>query len=121
MEKHDMATAALVLTSTADEASASRLARTLVEEGLAACVTRSAVRSTYRWEEATAAAPVAPADMAVCDEDEVLLVVKTAGHLVERLEKRLLELHPYACPEFVVVEASHVEPRFLAWLTAACA
>ena len=30
-------------------------------------------------------------------------------------------LGPPARPEFVVVEASHVEPRFLAWLTAACA
>lgn len=131
--------AILVLTTTADEASALQLSRSLVEEGLAACVTRTAVRSVYRWdqsgsgdqpasgsgqdtaaEQESAASSNAAKDWPVCDEAEVLLVIKSAKVCRERLEARLLELHSYDCPEFVVVEPAHVEARYLAWLLAAC-
>ena len=39
----------VVLTTTGDDESAARLARALVEERLAACVTRIGARSVYRW------------------------------------------------------------------------
>lgn len=109
-EAEDPGGAVLVLTTTADEASASRLARTLVEEGLAACVTRTAVRSVYRWEEAAAK---------VCEEDEVLLLVKTAASRVVELEARLLELHPYSCPEVIRIAPEHVDTGYLSWLLSA--
>ncbi|MFN2376015.1 MAG: divalent-cation tolerance protein CutA [Candidatus Binatia bacterium] len=114
-EAEERGGAVLVLTTTADEASASRLARTLVEEGLAACVTRTAVRSVYRWEEG--AAPAAGAK--VCEEDEVLLLVKTAASRVVELEARILELHPYSCPEVIRIAPEHVEAGYLSWLISA--
>ena len=50
------------------------------------------------------------------DTGEVLMVAKTlAGHLHE-LEQRLLELHPYDTPQFVVLDVDHVEQRYLDWL-----
>lgn len=105
--------AVLVLTSVGDDEAAGRLARLLVQENLAACVTRSAGKSVYRWEAGTERAP---RDMALCEDDEVTLVIKTSRSRVPALEGRLREVHPYECPEFVVVEASHVEARYLAWL-----
>lgn len=113
-ESEDREGAVVVLTTTADDASAARLARILVEEGLAACVTRTPVRSVYRWEEG--AEPGAGAKL--CEEEEVLLLVKTAASRVVELESRLLELHPYSCPEVIRIAAGNVNAGYLAWLLA---
>jgi len=107
--------ALLVLTSVGDDESAARLARLLVEENLAACVTRSAAKSVYRWEATSSSAP---REMGICEEDEVMLVVKTSHARVADVETRLRQVHPYACPEIVVVEPVHVEARYLGWLLA---
>lgn len=111
----NVAGAVLVLTSTGDEESARLLSWALVEENLAACVTRSAVRSVYRWEEGGGKRP---RDMAVCDDQEVLLVVKTSRARLDDVQRRILELHRYACPEVVAVEVDRVDARYLAWLLA---
>lgn len=107
--------AVLVMTSVGDDAAARRLALALVGENLAACVSRSAVRSVYRWEDAL---PVPPREMAVCEDEEVLLLVKTSASRLADVEKRILELHPYACPEVVAIDADRVEGRYLDWLLA---
>ena len=106
MSRKNDGEAVVVLTTTADDESARTLARSLVEERLAACVTRVPVRSTYRWEK-------------ICEDEEVLLVIKTARERASELERRVLELHPYECPELVVLTPEHVEASYLAWLIAA--
>jgi len=98
----------LVLTTIDDGVRAEVLARTLVQEGLAACVTRSRVASTYRWRGAVESA------------DEELLLIKTAADVREALCKRLGELHGYDVPEIVAVEPSFVAEPYLAWLLDAC-
>lgn len=107
--------AVLVLTSAGDDDTARRLALALVGENLAACVTRSAVRSVYRWQDGDV---VPPRDMAVCEEAEVLLLVKTSRARLAGVERRILELHPWACPEVIAIDTERVEPRYLAWLLA---
>lgn len=84
---------------------AAALARTLVEEGLAACGNVvPGLRSIYRWEGR------------IHDEPEALLVLKTRGERFEALSRRIVELHPYDVPEVLRlgVEAGH-EP-YLAWI-----
>ena len=84
-------------------------------------VTRSAVKSVFRWEPADAGDTTRPAaKLRVVEEPEVLLVIKTSRARVAELEKRLLELHPYQCPELIRIEPEHVEEKYLAWLVAAC-
>lgn len=68
------------------------LARKLVEERAAACVTLLAGRSIYRWEGA------------VCEEPETTLMIKVSAEATEALVRRLGELHPYDVPEIVVLE-----------------
>jgi periplasmic divalent cation tolerance protein len=115
----DEGRALVVMTTAADDEAARTLARTLVEEGLAACVTRLPVRSVYRWEAAREGETPKPArEMAVCEDAEVLLLVKTAAGLRERVERRVKELHSYECPELVAIEPAHVEAGYLAWLLA---
>jgi periplasmic divalent cation tolerance protein len=115
MGKPEIPGAAIVLTTAGDDDSAAKLARTLVDEGLAACVSRTPVRSVYRWEEGKPAR-----EARVVDEAEVLLVIKTTSSKVAALEARILELHSYSCPEVVVLTPEHVEPRYLAWLLETC-
>ncbi|HXC52682.1 MAG TPA: divalent-cation tolerance protein CutA [Candidatus Limnocylindrales bacterium] len=111
----------VVLTTTADDESAGRLARALVEERLAACVTRMAAQSVYRWQKTDAGDPATgPASSEVCEESEVLLLIKSARSRKHELEQRILELHSYECPEIVVLEPQSVAPRYRAWLLAAC-
>lgn len=98
----------VVLCTAGDDTSAQALARTLVEERLAACVSRAPVQSTYRWKEA------------VVSDGEVLLVIKTATSLWPRVQQRIRELHSYECPEIVAVTAADVDADYMAWLLAAC-
>ena len=72
------------LCTTPDEASALRIARTLVEERLAACVNViPKVTSVYRWEGR------------VQENDEWLLIIKSAATVdEERLKKWLAEVRP---------------------------
>jgi periplasmic divalent cation tolerance protein len=97
----------MVFSTCPDEAVAARIARTLVEERLAACVNRvAAVRSTYAWEGA------------IQDDAEVLLVIKTRPERFEALAERLKGLHPYELPEIVAVPVVAGSAPYLAWLTA---
>jgi periplasmic divalent cation tolerance protein len=95
----------VVLTTCPDDAVAARIARELVESGLAACVNRvGAVNSTYRWQGA------------IQDEPEVLLVIKTLSSRYSELEMRLKSFHPYDVPEIIAPPVTHGSAEFLAWL-----
>lgn len=105
-----MIEARLVLSTCADRASAETLARTLVEERLAACVNLvPGVHSIYRWQGQVEAA------------DEILLVIKTTSARVDALTLRLAELNAYEVPEVIVVEPAGGAAPYLAWLAAAVA
>jgi periplasmic divalent cation tolerance protein len=85
---------------------AAAVARTLVEERLAACVNIvPAVRSIYRWESA------------IHDEAEVLAIVKTTAARVVAMRERLVELHPYDVPEALELSVAGGHPPYLAWVT----
>jgi periplasmic divalent cation tolerance protein len=102
-----MAATILCISTCPDAKTAEHIARTLVEERLAACVNRvTGVASTYRWQGV------------VHDDAEVLLLIKTTRSRFERLRARLLELHPYAVPELIALEIGAGSPAYLDWLAA---
>ena len=85
----------LILTTMPDDDRAADLARTLVEERLAACVNvHGPMTSTYRWQGRVEV------------EAERQLAIKTTRANRVALEARLRALHPYEVPEFVVVDAT---------------
>jgi periplasmic divalent cation tolerance protein len=94
----------VVLTTLGADTDAAALARTLVQEGLAACVNVLPVMtSVYRWK-------------GVVEQDrEQQLVIKTARAGLPALQARLRELHPYELPEFLVLSASGSE-AYLGWI-----
>nr|PZN81111.1 MAG: divalent-cation tolerance protein CutA [Pseudomonadota bacterium] len=97
----------LVLSTCPDETVASRIARQLVEEKLAACVNRlTPVRSTYSWKGR------------IEDEPEVLLIIKTTAARYGELELRLKALHPYEVPEIIALPIVRGSGSYLEWLAA---
>lgn len=71
---------------TAPRDAASELARTLVDERLAACVNTVDCESVYRWEGDVVA------------DDETILLAKTTDDRYDDLAARVVELHPYDVP-----------------------
>jgi periplasmic divalent cation tolerance protein len=99
--------ARVVLTTAATPEEANRLARTLVEERLAACATLiPAVQSIYHWQGQVESAT------------ETLLLLKTGPDQLAALEARLHQLHSYQTPEFLVLGVEAASQRYLDWLQA---
>ena len=95
----------VVLVTCPDAEKAAAIGRTVVEERLAACVNMvPGLRSIYVWEGK------------VCDDAEVLCLIKTRRALFERLRARLLTLHPYEVPEVIALPLAAADGRYLAWL-----
>jgi periplasmic divalent cation tolerance protein len=99
--------ARIVLTTCANHDEANRLARTLVEEHLAACATLiPAVQSIYHWQGKVESAT------------ETLLLLKTGPDQLAALQARLIELHSYQTPEFLVLPVESGSAPYLEWLQA---
>ena len=97
--------AVIVLTTLGADADAAGLARTLVEEQLAACVNVLPVMtSTYRWKGT------------VEQDREQQIVIKTLASRLPVLEARLKELHPYEVPEFLVLPVAGGSDAYLRWV-----
>lgn len=92
-----------VTAGSADEAD--RLARSLVDERLAACVNRiKSVQSVYRWQGK------------VEQSEEELLIIKTSRDRFAALEKRVRELHSYSVPEVIALPVIEGSGAYLKWL-----
>ena len=97
--------AVIVLTTIGADADGDALARTLVEERLAACVNvLPPMRSVYRWKGEVQA------------DAERQLIIKTKAERVEALQARLSQLHPYELPEFLIVPCGGGSEGYLAWI-----
>jgi periplasmic divalent cation tolerance protein len=97
----------LVLTTAPAGERAELLARTLVDEHLAACVNvYPPMVSVYRWRGALER------------DSEQQIVIKTTSARVPDLRARLSGLHPYELPELLVLQVSDGSPAYLAWVAA---
>ncbi|MFC6906340.1 divalent-cation tolerance protein CutA [Halalkalicoccus tibetensis] len=89
---------------TAPTDAAPALARTLVEERLAACVNRVPCESTYRWEGE------------VVESEEVILLAKTTDGRFSELVERVEAEHPYETPCIERFDEEAVLPAFAEWI-----
>ena len=102
-----MSEAVLVLSTAPDDESTDALARTLVEERLAACVNvLPAMTSIYRWQGT------------VERSSERQLIIKTTRSRLSALCRRFVELHSYAVPEFIVMDIPSGSSDYLDWIAA---
>src|SRR2546426_59959 len=100
----DMTDLILVLT-TAPEDEAEMLARTLVEEHLAACVNVQAPMTSVYWWKGK-----------IERDAESQIVIKTTRARLDALAARLAELHSYELPELLVVPVLWGTEGYLAWV-----
>lgn len=97
--------ALLVITTLPDEDSARRVAATLVERRLAACVNiLPAGTSVYEWQGE------------IHEDPEHVLLIKTTEDRYPQLQAALLELHPYELPEIVAAQITRGLPKFIQWI-----
>src|SRR5216110_977690 len=107
MERKGPHSTRLVLTNLPDRASAERLADTLIEKRLAACVNILApCRSVYRWKNA------------VQHDEEHPMLIKTTAERYPALEQAIRAGHPYELPEIIAVPIERGLPAYLQWVAA---
>jgi periplasmic divalent cation tolerance protein len=95
----------VVLNTCASAEEAERLARSLVDDRLAACVTLiHPVRSFYRWQGA------------VADSVEWLLVIKTSRTLFAGLRAAIESAHSYEVPEILALPVIEGSTNYLSWI-----
>jgi periplasmic divalent cation tolerance protein len=83
-----------------------QVAKTLLENKLAACVNLlSSIRSLYTWEGQ------------ICDDQEVLLIVKSRAELfTDQLVPTVQAIHPYEVPEIIALPIAMGSHRYLSWI-----
>ena len=95
----------VVLSACASSEEADKVARTLVEKKLAACVNiLPAVRSIYRWKGA------------IEDDQETLLLIKSSRALFGELRAEIQKLHSYEIPEAIAIPIVDGLERYLEWM-----
>lgn len=96
----------IILTTVDSEELASKLASELVEGRLAACINIfSPVRSVYRWKDT------------VCDDREMVLMIKTSAHLFNEVRDYIRRNHTYDLPEVIALPIATGDEHVLEWLT----
>lgn len=98
------ATHCIVLTTTASEEEAERLALQIVDARLGACVQVHALKSVYRWKGE------------VCAEAEWQLAIKTPQARFDALAQFIAAHHGYETPEIVQIPITAGSAAYLRWV-----
>ena len=95
----------LVYCTVPDNGTAQEIAKTIVNERLAACANILPPMQSFYWWEGK-----------IDSAEEHILIAKTRSELFERLRARIQSLHPYSCPCIIAlpIEAGHAP--FLNWI-----
>jgi len=97
--------ALLMISTTGSEKEAHRVARSLVEERLAACANViPGVRSFFFWEGR------------LCQEKEALILVKTMNSKAKKIMDRIKKIHNYDVPEIIFFRVDKAEKNYLKWV-----
>ena len=96
---------AVVMTTVGSDEQAGRIAETLVQDGLAACVNIvRRVRSIYRWKGE------------LWDDEEHLLLIKTREALFGEVRDAIRRVHTYELPEVICVPMTQADERVREWI-----
>jgi periplasmic divalent cation tolerance protein len=96
----------ILVVSTADTLElAQKIAWALVENHEAACVNIvPKIRSVYRWEGK------------IAEDEEFLLLIKSAEEEFEAVRSRIRSIHSYQIPEIIALPITAGDANYLAWL-----
>jgi len=97
----------VVLVTAPNLKTARRLSQAILTARLAACVNLVPQLESHYWWQGK-----------LHQDREVLLVMKTTPARVPKLQKLVLELHPYDTPEFLALPVKAGSRRYLDWVVA---
>jgi len=95
----------IVITTCGNREQAERLAKSILEENIAACVQLSDITSFYHW------------DGTIANDKEVKLLIKTRADLYEKLEKHITKNHEYDIPEIIMLPIEKGSAAYLNWIS----
>jgi periplasmic divalent cation tolerance protein len=96
----------LVLTTAGSQSEARKIAQSLVERRLAACVNIvPRIQSIYIWKGKVEKA------------EEYLLLIKTVKPREEQVRAAIRELHSYGLPECIAISIASGSAEYLKWLS----
>jgi periplasmic divalent cation tolerance protein len=93
-----------VVTTVAARADAERLARAMVERGLAACAQISPIDSFYIWNGE------------LCHEPELRVLFKTVTARWDELRQAIRAAHPYELPAIHAIALEPIDEAYAAWV-----
>jgi periplasmic divalent cation tolerance protein len=94
-----------IITTTDSREIAKKIADTLVQKKIAACVQVSGpISSTYEWQGKIETA------------DEWYCVIKTRKNLYAQVEASIKSVHTYQVPEIIALPILSGNPDYLAWI-----
>jgi periplasmic divalent cation tolerance protein len=96
----------VVFVAVGQEKEAELIARTLIDESLAACVNLIRQNSVYRWKGE------------IVEDEEILLVIKTHQTQFTALRERVMALHSYEVPEIISLAIEEGHRTYLEWIAA---
>ena len=95
----------LIMNTCPTKESAQKIARSLVEKKLAACVSIVPIEcSVYRWKGK------------IEEEKEYLLLIKTRSKLFARVEAHIKANHVHEVPEVIAFKADKAEKIYQTWI-----
>ena len=99
----------IVVCTTVDSIKEARaISKILVEEKLAACIQIDQIRSIFEWDDE------------VDESLEFRLSIKTVADNYERLEEKILQVHPYDLPEIVSLPIVFSYEAYADWVDDEC-
>lgn len=94
----------VVLVSTANDQEAWTIAKTAIEQKLAACAQIFPIRSCYAWQGN------------VVEDTEHLVLLKTRHEVYEHLEQCIKDNHSYEVPEIIALPVTTGFTSYLDWI-----
>lgn len=88
-----------------DKKEAVEISKKLLQKKLIACCNIiPSVTSLFEW------------DGNICEEKEVLMIMKTETHLFEAIETEVKKMHSYTIPELICIPVTGGSRRYLDWV-----
>ena len=94
----------IMITTYPDKESAKLTANLLVEKRLAVCVQALPIESVYFWQSK------------ICEDDEIILLIKSKAVLFENIATVIKQNHSYEVPEIIQIPITGGLPDYLKWI-----
>lgn len=94
----------IIQTTCSSKIEAKNIASILVKEKLAACVQMHEVKSIYIWDDN------------LCDDNEIILNIKTKKEHFQRVKSKIKELHSYDVPEIIQLDITNLSKKYLRFI-----